>query len=54
MYLSVQVSETLGRLIVPWTIIEFHEEGLSFGDLLSSVVLSLYAVIVLLQTSQMT
>jgi len=38
MYLSVQVMESLGRLIVPWTIIEFHEEGLSFGDLLSYTV----------------
>ena len=37
MYLSVQVSESLGRLIVPWTIIEFLEEGLSFGDLLSCI-----------------
>ena len=45
MYLSVQVSETLGRLIVPWTIIEFHEEGLSFGDLLSSIKAGHFSVI---------
>ena len=38
MHLSVQVSKTLGRSIVPWTvIIEFYKEGLSFGDLLSSI-----------------
>ena len=35
MYLTVQVSKNLSRIVVPWTVIEFHEEGLSFGDLLS-------------------
>ena len=45
MYLSVQVSESLGRLIVPWTIIEFLEEGLSFGDLLSCIKASCFSVI---------
>ena len=35
--LSVQVNEGLGGLIVPWTAIEFHENRLSFGDLLSSI-----------------
>ena len=45
MYLSVQVSESLGRLIVPWTIIEFLEEGLSFGDLLSCIKAGRFSVI---------
>ena len=26
MYLSVQVSDNLGRIIATWTVIEFHEE----------------------------
>ena len=37
MYISVQVNESLSRLVVPWTVIKVHEEGLSFH-------LSLYAV----------
>ena len=45
MYLSVQVSESLGRLIVPWTIIEFLEEGLSFGDLLSCIKAGRFSVV---------
>ena len=45
MYLSVQVSESLGRLIVPWTIIEFLEEGLLFGDLLSCIKAGRFSVI---------
>jgi len=45
MYLSVQVSKSLGRFIVPWTVIEFHKEGLSFGDLLSSIKASHFSVI---------
>ena len=45
MYLSVQVSESLGRLIVSWTIIEFLEEGLSFGDLLSCIKAGRFSVI---------
>ena len=35
MYLSIQVSKNVGRIIVPLAVIEFHEEELSFGDLLS-------------------
>ena len=31
--LSVQVNESLGRLIVLWTTIEFYEDELSFSDL---------------------
>ena len=31
--LSVQVNESLGRLIVLWTAIEFYEDELSFGEL---------------------
>ena len=45
MYLSVQVSKSFGRLIVPWTIIEFLEEGLSFGDLLSCIKADHFSVI---------
>ena len=45
MYISVLVSESLGKLIVPWTIIEFHEEGLSFGDLLSCIKAGRFSVI---------
>ena len=39
------MSESLGRLIVPWTMIEFLEEGLSFGDLLSCIKASHFSVI---------
>ena len=45
MYLSVQVSESLGRHIVSWTIIEFLKEGLSFGDLLSCINFGRFSVI---------
>ena len=45
MYLSVQVSKSLGRLIVPWTIIEFLEEGLLFGDFLSCIKAGCFSVI---------
>ena len=45
MYLSMQVSESLGRLIVSWTIIEFLGEELSFGDLLSCIKAGRFSVI---------
>ena len=45
MCLSVQVSESLGRLIVPWTNIEFLKKGLSFGDLLSCIKADHFSVI---------
>ena len=45
MYLSVQEMESLGRLIAPWTIIEFDEEGLSFGELLCCIKASRFSVI---------
>ena len=45
MYLSVQVSKSLDRLIIPWTIIKFLEEGLSLGDLLSCIKASHFSVI---------
>ena len=39
------MSESLGRLIVSWTIIEFLGEELSFGDLLSCIKASRFSVI---------
>ena len=45
MYLSVQVSKSLGRLIIPWTIIEFLREELLFGDLLSCIKAGRFSVI---------
>ena len=43
--ISVKVSKSLGRIIVPWSDIEFHEKALSFGDLLSCTKASRFSVI---------
>jgi len=32
MYLSVQIIVVLGRVIVPWTIVDFHEENVTFSE----------------------
>ena len=37
MYISVQVAIVLGRVIVPWTIVDFHEEDVTFSELSSCI-----------------
>jgi len=37
MYISVQVTVILGRVLVLWTILDFHEENETFSDLFSSI-----------------
>ena len=37
MYISVQVTIVLGRVIVPWTIVDFHEENVTFSEFFSCI-----------------
>ena len=37
MYISVQVTIVLGRVIVSWTIVDFHEENVTFSEFFSCI-----------------
>ena len=37
MYKSVQVTIVLGRVIVPWIIVDFHEENVTFSEFFSCI-----------------
>ena len=34
---NVQVTIVLGRVIVPWTIVDFHEENVTFSEFFSCI-----------------